>query len=200
MIFMRRFLYSLALVLGLLTLSILPVSAQEAIPPDVVGPPVPATPVSKPFCSYDKEDGTHGCENLWQDKDNDTQEIIDQRCTNLCPTIGGSNCETLADCPISLANPLRVPKIPLSNPTGVSPNGTNGIADLIGHFIGQVLSVVGAITLAVFIYGGFRWLTSAGNEEKVKEGSQTMLYAALGLFIIFASYGILSVVLSTLAR
>jgi hypothetical protein len=38
------------------------------------------------------------------------------------------------------------------------------------------------------------WVTAAGNPEHVKKGSQAMLWAVIGIFIIFASYAILTLV------
>jgi hypothetical protein len=44
----------------------------------------------------------------------------------------------------------------------------------------------------MFLMGGFAWLTAGGNEERVKKGSQTMLWAAIGVAVVFASYIIVS--------
>lgn len=66
---------------------------------------------------------------------------------------------------------------------------------LIGDIIGGVLGVLGALSLGVFVAGGFMWLTSAGNAEQVKKGTQTMLWAIVGLFVIFSSYAILNMLL-----
>ncbi|MCB9798648.1 hypothetical protein H6758_02895 [Candidatus Nomurabacteria bacterium] len=62
---------------------------------------------------------------------------------------------------------------------------------LIGRIIGQALGLLGSISLAVFVYGGFMFLTSAGNDDKVKKGTNAMLYAAVGVFLVLASYVIL---------
>ena len=61
-----------------------------------------------------------------------------------------------------------------------------------------MLAVLGSLTLFVFIQGGFTWLVSAGNAEKVQAGTKTMLYAIIGLFIIFASYAIINTLLGGL--
>jgi hypothetical protein len=71
---------------------------------------------------------------------------------------------------------------------------------LIGRIVGQVVGILGALTFLVFAYGGFMWLTSAGNEEKIASGSQAMLWAVIGLFVIFSSYIIVNVILKSIAR
>jgi hypothetical protein len=82
----------------------------------------------------------------------------------------------------------------LENPLGSEVD----FSAIAGTAIKSALGVVGALTLAVFVYGGFMWITSAGNEEKVRMGSAAMLYAVIGIFIIFASYGILSLIFTRL--
>jgi uncharacterized membrane protein YjfL (UPF0719 family) len=50
----------------------------------------------------------------------------------------------------------------------------------------------------MFIYGGFVWLTSAGNEQKVTQGRNILMWAALGLVIIFLAYAIVKFVLTAI--
>jgi len=38
---------------------------------------------------------------------------------------------------------------------------------------------------AVSIYGGFNWMTAAGNAEKVEKGKQILVWATIGLIVIF---------------
>ncbi len=81
----------------------------------------------------------------------------------------------------------------LTNPLGT---GTTPQA-LIGRIINAVLGIVGSIALAMFIYGGFTWMTSSGNSEKVQKGKDILIWAALGLVVIFASYALVKFVIFT---
>lgn len=63
---------------------------------------------------------------------------------------------------------------------------------LIGKIIKAILGIVGSLSLVMFIYGGIVWMTSGGNEEKVKKGKQTLVNAALGIVVIFSSYSVLN--------
>src|SRR3989338_194507 len=65
-------------------------------------------------------------------------------------------------------------------------------ADIIRIVITTALSIIGALTLLMLVWGGFQWLTSAGNPEKVKSGTQTMVWAIIGVVLVFASYLLLS--------
>lgn len=87
----------------------------------------------------------------------------------------------------------------LQNPIGGTkdnPEGKTNIIEIAGLVVKNVLGILGSITLLVFVYGGVMWLTSAGNPEKVKKGLYTMLYAIIGVFVIFSAYLILDLVIS----
>ena len=84
-------------------------------------------------------------------------------------------------------------KVNLSNPLGyTSPN------TLIGKVINGALGIVGSIALAMFIYGGLTWMTAAGNNEKTQKGKDILIWATLGLIVIFSSASILSFIFRTL--
>ena len=82
----------------------------------------------------------------------------------------------------------------LPNPLG----NVENIPELIGKIIKGVLGLVGSLALLMFIYGGITWMTSGGNEEKIKKGKQILTWAVLGIVMIFTSYSILNLVFEIL--
>ena len=70
--------------------------------------------------------------------------------------------------------------------------------DLLGRIIGAVLGLVGSIALVIFIWGGFLWMTSAGNPERVTKGKNAILWATFRLVLIFSSYILVKNVLTAL--
>lgn len=82
-------------------------------------------------------------------------------------------------------------KICLDNPIG-----TTNITQIMGNLVAQALTVMGSLALVVFIIGGFMWVTSGGNADRVKKGTQAMMWAAIGIIVIFSSYAIIKLVLS----
>ncbi|MDO8559463.1 MAG: pilin [bacterium] len=84
--------------------------------------------------------------------------------------------------PVTLPNPIQI-----SDPRV-----------LIGRVISAVLGLVGSIALVIFMWGGFQWMTSAGNAEKVTKGKMAILWAALGLAVIFSSYALVRYALDAL--
>jgi hypothetical protein len=94
-----------------------------------------------------------------------------------------------------------VTRIELTNPIGgtdAEKKGQTNTMVIFGLILKQALTIVGSVAFVVFLVGGGYWLISAGNSERVKKGTETMVWAAIGLFVIFASYGIVSAVIGGL--
>jgi hypothetical protein len=81
------------------------------------------------------------------------------------------------------------------NPLG-SEEGSDDPNVLIGKVINAALGVVGSLALLMFIYGGFTWMLAAGNNEKVEKGKNILIWATLGLVVIFSAYAIVNFVLT----
>jgi hypothetical protein len=106
------------------------------------------------------------------------QQQASQGTNSETPKIG---CREGQDC-VSLTNPLA----------------TTDIKQIIGNSIGVIMGIVGSITFVVFVYGGVLWLTSAGNSERIQKGLQAMLWAGIGIIVVFSSYAIITLILTTL--
>ena len=70
--------------------------------------------------------------------------------------------------------------------------------DIIKIVISAALGIIGSFALLMLVWGGFQWLTSAGNPEKVSAGTQTMVWALIGVMVVLASYVLLSTFLDFL--
>jgi len=84
--------------------------------------------------------------------------------------------------------------VSLNNPLGNTAEAKD-VRLIIGRVINGVLGVVGSLALIMFVYGGLLWMTSGGNDEKVKQGKDVLVWATLGLFIIFASYALVNFII-----
>jgi amino acid transporter len=67
---------------------------------------------------------------------------------------------------------------------------TTETATIIATVINAFLGLAGAIFVILFIYGGFEWLTSAGNQEKIGKAKKVLVYAVIGLVIVAGGYTI----------
>ena len=86
-----------------------------------------------------------------------------------------------------------------STPRLTNPLKSDNLPELIGYLIQALLGIVGSLALVMFIYGGIMWLTSGGNPDQVKKGKQTIIWAIMGLVVIFSAYAILRFVFTVLS-
>jgi len=80
-----------------------------------------------------------------------------------------------------------------------NPLGVDDPRVIIGNVIRALLGIAGSLALLVFIFGGFTWVISGGNEEKVRKGKAMIMWASLGLAVIFFSYALVTFVIGALA-
>jgi uncharacterized membrane protein YidH (DUF202 family) len=85
--------------------------------------------------------------------------------------------------PVLAAEPVTT--VSLENPINTD---TTDPSVIIGLIIKSFLGIVGGVALVMTIWGGFQWLTSAGNPERVKKGTQTMIWSIIGLILVLGSY------------
>jgi len=78
------------------------------------------------------------------------------------------------------------------------PTGQPSPVAVASTIINALLSLVAVITVAIILYGGFTWLTAAGNEEKITKAKSLLGNAVVGLIIIFAAYAITRFIVTNL--
>lgn len=76
--------------------------------------------------------------------------------------------------------------------------GETDLFIIVGRIINVVLGFLGMVLLFYFLYGGFKWMTSGGEEEGVKEAQTMIKNAVIGLVIVMASYALSGFVLDQL--
>jgi hypothetical protein len=74
--------------------------------------------------------------------------------------------------------------------TATTPN------NLIKRIVDFFSLIVGAVSIIMIIYGGFKYITSAGNDSNVGAAKNTILYALIGLIIVALAQVIVRFVLS----
>lgn len=76
--------------------------------------------------------------------------------------------------------------------------GTRTIGDTIAGVINIVLGFLGVIAIGLIIYGGFLWMTSNGNSERIQRAKLLITSAVIGLAIVLSAYAITQFILSSL--
>ena len=68
--------------------------------------------------------------------------------------------------------------------------GTNDPETIVINLLNWVLGILALIAVVLILIGGFRWMTAAGNEEKVESAKKLLVAAVIGLVILMAAWGI----------
>lgn len=86
--------------------------------------------------------------------------------------------------------------VPTTGNTGLPSNST--ASGLIMQIINVALAVAGLIAVLFLIIGGFRYITSAGNEETAENAKKIITNAIIGVVIIILSFVIVRVISNAL--
>ncbi len=65
------------------------------------------------------------------------------------------------------------------------------------NVIRLVLGLVGIVAVIMLLIGGFQWMLSLGDEERIAKAKRTMSATIVGLIIILLSWAIVSFVIQT---
>ena len=79
----------------------------------------------------------------------------------------------------------------IANQTG----GEGDIREFAKTILNFVLGFLGFIAVVYVIYGGFLYIMSGGDDANVEKGKKIIMYAAIGIIIILASFAIVNTVL-----
>jgi hypothetical protein len=85
---------------------------------------------------------------------------------------------------------------PTAGGTGL-PNDSS-ISQFILKIINIALAVTGLIAVLFLIIGGFRYITSAGNEETAEQAKKIIINAIIGVVVIILSFVIVRVISNAL--
>lgn len=104
-----------------------------------------------------------------------------------------------ADCtnPISLGRSLTCAQQLIAQPGGLSTSVS--VSSLLQTIINWLLSLVAVLALLALIVGGVMYILSFGSEDAAKRAKRIIMYAIIGLLVVFLSFAILSTVQSLLA-
>ena len=76
-------------------------------------------------------------------------------------------------------------------------NNQNNLMDVLNTIINVIIGVVGFLAVAMIIYGGIQYTTSAGAADKVKSAKDTIMYGIIGLIVALLAFAIVNFVLNS---
>ena len=72
--------------------------------------------------------------------------------------------------------------------------------DRVARIIRMLLSLTAMVFLVLMLYGGFRWMTAAGNQENIDKAKKIISSAVIGVIIVALSYAITVFVFNVLLQ
>ncbi len=80
-------------------------------------------------------------------------------------------------------------------PNGTCMQGPRTVSGTIRSIGNAIVFLTGAISVLMIIIGGFRYVTSGGDQGSVTSAKNTILYAVIGLIVSVMAYAIVNFVL-----
>jgi hypothetical protein len=90
-----------------------------------------------------------------------------------------------------LVSPTSVFAQRWSDPTGDQPAKFSDLEVVFENVLGLIVGFAGLAIFVMFVIGGYRFLTSAGDPQKNAQARGTMTWAIVGLVALFGAWFIL---------
>jgi PKD repeat protein len=74
------------------------------------------------------------------------------------------------------------------------------LRDFIVNAVNFVLGFLGLLAVLMVIYGGFLYVTAAGQEEQTTKGKKSVMYAMIGIVIILISFALVNTVIKGVGK
>src|SRR5258706_1801322 len=68
---------------------------------------------------------------------------------------------------------------------------------VIANLISWAIVLAGAVSVILIIFGGIKFITSGGDPKGVEAARKTVMFAVIGLIVIFASFAIVKLIAET---
>jgi hypothetical protein len=84
------------------------------------------------------------------------------------------------------------------NATNLQGNTFGGDKDpqqIAAGVINILMGFLGLVAVVIILFGGFKWMTAAGNEDKIEEAKKLLVAGIIGLVIILSAWGIATFVI-----
>lgn len=69
-------------------------------------------------------------------------------------------------------------------------NGDIDIREGASNIVAYLLSFLGLLAVIIILYGGYLWMTSAGNEDQIDKAKETLKSGVIGLIVILSALAI----------
>lgn len=99
---------------------------------------------------------------------------------------------------VSAANAVEELKKGMNAAGGSTDGNKKSFGAIMKTVVNVILYVLGAVSVIMIVFGGFRYTVSAGDASKVKAAKDTILYAVVGLVVALLAFAVVNFVLTSL--
>ena len=82
----------------------------------------------------------------------------------------------------------------LAHPAFAADGNVSQVEGFIRSIIKVVAGLAGLVATGFFVVGGFTYITSSGNPERLDRAKQTLIWSGIGLAIVIAAFVISNIV------
>mgnify|MGYP000867254138 CR=1 FL=1 len=104
---------------------------------------------------------------------------------------------SIASAQATTDDPFRLQSSEFANTVNL---GRLNLMSIIANGIQIFLGILGIVVVLIFLYAGWVWMTSNGDEEKIGMAKKMMVNASIGLVIILASFAITEFIIRKLTQ
>ena len=101
-------------------------------------------------------------------------------------------CLTLAAFLFTLLMPVKVVAAPPIEESRIV--DLESLFQLFGELVGWIMMFVILVAVVMIIWAGFNFITASGDETKTKKGKSMLTYALIGVAIVLAVRGLITLV------
>jgi hypothetical protein len=83
--------------------------------------------------------------------------------------------------------------------TAPPPTFEGNVSGIVDKVLGYLFPIAGVIALIFIIMGGYMWIVSAGDPNKVKQAQGTLTWAIFGLIIVMVIFGVIRILINFLS-
>lgn len=78
--------------------------------------------------------------------------------------------------------------------------GLGAFVELAVNILKFIWGILGSLAIAMFVWGGFLWLTARGDDNQIKQGWDTLINAVIGILIVLGSWVIINTIVLALTN
>ena len=77
---------------------------------------------------------------------------------------------------------------------GMPTGGVDTLSNILSVGIGLLFIISVLLCLTFIIWGGFDWMTAGGNKENIQKARHKLIWAIVGIFVVFLAFFIINVI------